>query len=129
MTLYTIRSPFLDELPPEVKVEGDGGPSFRAPEQQDRWGDEDYEEARYRRQARKEFAARTPTARPKAAVPVPGADYEGFAKGAVVRHKTYGMGKVLEVSGFGDARKVKVRFATEGDRTFVIGKAPLEVVK
>jgi len=129
MTLYTIRSPFLDELPPEVKVEGDGGPSFRAPHDQERWDDEDYEEARYRRRARKEFAARTPTAKPKPAAPVPGADYEGFAKGAVVRHKTYGMGKVLEVSGFGDARKVKVRFATEGDRTFVIGKAPLEVVK
>lgn len=127
-TLYTIRSPFLDELPQEVKVEGLEGLAQRAMYREDRFDDDDYEEAQYRRRARKEFAA-TGRAKSQPAVPVPGADYEGFKSGAIVRHKTYGMGKVVEVSGFGSSRKVKVRFATEGDRTFVIGLAPLEVVK
>jgi DNA helicase-2/ATP-dependent DNA helicase PcrA len=127
-TLYTIRSPFLDELPPEVKAEGIEGFARSPMYDKDRFDDEDYEEARYRRQARKEFRAGT-RAKPQAATAVPGADYEGFSKGVVVKHKTYGFGKVVEVSGSGSQRKVKVRFATEGDRTFVIGVAPLEVVK
>ena len=40
-----------------------------------------------------------------------------FAEGMVVRHETYGTGKITEVSGFGALRKVKVRFGSSGTRT------------
>jgi DNA helicase-2/ATP-dependent DNA helicase PcrA len=51
-----------------------------------------------------------------------------FAEGMLVRHDTYGTGHVTEVSGFGALRKVKVRFRTAGERTFLADKARLTVV-
>lgn len=54
---------------------------------------------------------------------------DGFKVGAAVRHKVYGIGKIVEASGYGDQRKVKIRFATEGLRTFIAAKAPLEMLR
>lgn len=48
-----------------------------------------------------------------------------FAPGQPVLHQVYGRGLVLEVSGYGKMRKIKVRFAQGEDRTFVLDKAPL----
>ena len=56
----------------------------------------------------------------------PGPD--GFEKGQLVQHEQYGIGTVLEVSGFGALRKVKIHFATQGDRTFIANKVKLKVV-
>ena len=47
----------------------------------------------------------------------------------LVRHDQYGPGRVTEVSGYGALRKVKVRFATAGERSFIADKAALEVVR
>jgi DNA helicase-2/ATP-dependent DNA helicase PcrA len=52
-----------------------------------------------------------------------------YAEGMLVRHEKYGMGRVTEVSGYGALHKVKVRFATEGERTFIVDKAKLEIVR
>ena len=60
---------------------------------------------------------------------VPGADYQGLSAGALVRHASYGVGKVMELTGYGVMRKVRVRFGGHGDKTFVLEKAPLELVK
>jgi DNA helicase-2/ATP-dependent DNA helicase PcrA len=46
----------------------------------------------------------------------------------LVRHDTYGNGRVTEVSGYGALRKVKVRFPKHGEKTFVASKAKLTVV-
>jgi DNA helicase-2/ATP-dependent DNA helicase PcrA len=51
-----------------------------------------------------------------------------FAEGMAVRHPKYGTGQVLEVSGYGALRRVKVRFATAGVIPFVINQAPLEII-
>jgi DNA helicase-2/ATP-dependent DNA helicase PcrA len=51
-----------------------------------------------------------------------------FEEGMVVKHETYGAGRVTEVSGYGVLRKVKVRFSTAGERTFLADKAKLEIV-
>lgn len=51
-----------------------------------------------------------------------------YTEGMLVRHDTYGAGRVTEVSGFGPLRKVKVRFSTSGERTFLVEKAKLAIV-
>jgi DNA helicase-2/ATP-dependent DNA helicase PcrA len=58
-----------------------------------------------------------------------GGDGRGFAEGMLVRHATYGMGRVVELSGQGTLRRVKVRFTTAGERTFIADKVNLEVVR
>ncbi|MGH7174548.1 MAG: ATP-dependent helicase, partial [Gemmataceae bacterium] len=53
----------------------------------------------------------------------------GFVEGMLVRHATYGMGRIVEVSGQGALRRVKIRFSTAGERTFVANKVKLEIVR
>src|SRR5262249_34185280 len=40
-----------------------------------------------------------------------------YAEGMLVRHPTYGPGRIVEVSGYGALRKVKIRFQTAGERS------------
>ena len=51
-----------------------------------------------------------------------------FVAGMLVRHATYGNGRIVEVSGQGALRRVKVRFATAGERTFIADKVKLEIM-
>ena len=53
----------------------------------------------------------------------------GLAAGMVVRHGTYGQGRIIEVGGQGVLRKVKIRFATAGERTFIADKVTLEILR
>jgi DNA helicase-2/ATP-dependent DNA helicase PcrA len=55
-------------------------------------------------------------------------DAPGYAAGMLVKHDNYGLGRITEVSGYGALRKVKIRFATHGEKTFVADKARLTVV-
>jgi DNA helicase II / ATP-dependent DNA helicase PcrA len=59
----------------------------------------------------------------------PASESSRFTEGMLVQHETYGTGRVTEVSGYGALRKIKVRFATAGERTFVAEKARLTVVQ
>jgi DNA helicase-2/ATP-dependent DNA helicase PcrA len=52
-----------------------------------------------------------------------------FAKGTLVRHDKYGQGRITEVSGHGAMRKVKIRFSSAGERTFLVDKAKLTIVR
>jgi DNA helicase-2/ATP-dependent DNA helicase PcrA len=52
-----------------------------------------------------------------------------YVEGMLVRHDSYGVGRVTEVSGFGALRKVKVRFSAAGERSFVESKAKLAIVQ
>jgi DNA helicase II / ATP-dependent DNA helicase PcrA len=69
--------------------------------------------------------------RPAAVAPTPqsGADPRGYAEGTLVRHAQYGMGRILEVSGYGSMRKVKIRFRTAGDKSFIADMVTLEIVR
>src|SRR5262249_38755206 len=58
-----------------------------------------------------------------------GGEGRGFVEGMLVRHATYGMGRIVEVSGQGALRRVKIRFSTAGERTFVANKVTLEIVR
>ena len=45
----------------------------------------------------------------------------------MVKHVTYGTGKVIEVSGTGILRRVKIHFKMAGVRAFILEKVKLEV--
>jgi DNA helicase II / ATP-dependent DNA helicase PcrA len=51
-----------------------------------------------------------------------------YEEGMLIRHPTYGPGRIVEVSGYGSFRKVKIRFQTAGERSFVADKVTLEIV-
>lgn len=122
-TLYAVPSMFLDELPTDATESIDlsasaagtgraldewrsGGPASRQG-----WAD----------------AGITPGSPGDAAVAT--VDGQRFSEGMVVRHDSYGTGRITEVSGHGVLRKIKVRFAAAGERTFLANKARLTVVE
>ena len=125
-TLYAIPSGFLSELPEEAVEHTDlslsGGGTPRAI---DAWrsGGDDAEQgwidAGVMPNKRKESGS-TGTAT---------ASGKEYVEGMLVNHDTYGQGRVTDVSGFGALRKVKVRFSSAGERTFLVEKAKLEIVR
>jgi DNA helicase-2/ATP-dependent DNA helicase PcrA len=52
-----------------------------------------------------------------------------YTEGMLVQHPTYGAGRIVEVSGYGALKKVKIRFQTAGERSFIADKVRLEIVK
>jgi DNA helicase-2/ATP-dependent DNA helicase PcrA len=117
-TQYAVPSMFLDELPPEgidaVDLSTSGAGSSRAINE---WrGGRSDADAGWRdagivlRGTGQELA---------------GAEY---AEGMLVRHETYGQGRVTEVTGYGAMRKMKIRFAAAGERTFLVAKARLTIL-
>jgi DNA helicase-2/ATP-dependent DNA helicase PcrA len=54
--------------------------------------------------------------------------HSDYAVGQVVQHDSYGIGQVTDVSGFGALRKIKIRFASHGEKTFIADKVKLKVV-
>jgi DNA helicase II / ATP-dependent DNA helicase PcrA len=52
-----------------------------------------------------------------------------YAEGMLVSHAVYGKGRVTEMSGYGPLRKIKVRFSTYGEKTFIAEKAKLAIVQ
>jgi DNA helicase-2/ATP-dependent DNA helicase PcrA len=58
----------------------------------------------------------------------PKPDENGYAVGGIVDHSMYGRGKILDLSGHGAMRRVKIRFAKAGEKTFVVEKVKLTVI-
>jgi DNA helicase-2/ATP-dependent DNA helicase PcrA len=121
-TLYAVPSMFLDELPDDAIEQIDLSAS-----------------AAGSARAMNEWRSGSPAAatgwadagiKPKAKEEtVPDGIADRFAEGMLVRHDSYGTGRVTEVSGYGPMRKVKVRFSGAGERTFLATKARLEIVR
>jgi DNA helicase-2/ATP-dependent DNA helicase PcrA len=112
-TLYAVPSMFLEELPADSLEQIDLSATVNRVSAQDRW--------------RGGSAAARPGwhdagVQPKSNPPP-------YAVGMVVRHPTYGEGKVIDVSGQGVLRKVKIRFRTAGERAFIADVVKLEIVK
>lgn len=118
--LYAVPSMFLDELPHDVDVvesvdlsHHSGGPP--AP---DYWrggsaaAAEGWYDAGY-------------GSRPAAA---PKPDENGYAIGVIVEHGMYGRGQITDLSGHGALRRIKIRFAKAGEKTFVVDKVKLTVI-
>lgn len=124
-TLYAIPSTFLDELPPDGIEHLDLSSSTAARRTMEEWrsGGKD---------AAPGWVDAGVLARPSsAAATMPtsaGAMADKYVEGMLVRHETYGHGRVTEVSGYGVLRKVKIRFSSAGERTFLAEKAKLTIV-
>src|SRR5262249_10393658 len=112
---YTIPSDFLGELPPDVETldvsSGAGGHSAA-----DFWRSGGASAARV---GWEDTGVRVP---PKL---VP--DARGLHVGAIVEHDEYGHGKIVEMTGLGRLRRVRVRFRG-GEQLFAGEKVPLTVV-
>jgi DNA helicase-2/ATP-dependent DNA helicase PcrA len=119
--MYAVPSMFLDELPRESVEQADLSSSTAAVRSvHDAWrnGSAAAEEG---------WAAAGVRHHPAPIPPVSG--NAAYVAGMLVRHATYGQGRVVEVSGHGAMRKVKIRFTTAGERSFIADKVKLEVVK
>ncbi len=117
-TIYTVQSMFLSELPSDVKRSERGVSEMGSPPEA-AWLDGDVPIVR------REPARSAPTATAYSSSGTSPAPYE---PGEVVQHDTYGLGQVLEVSGHGATRKIRIRFITQGLRTFLVDKVVLKKV-
>jgi DNA helicase-2/ATP-dependent DNA helicase PcrA len=53
---------------------------------------------------------------------------DGLGVGVVIDHASYGRGKVLDLSGFGAMRRVRIRFARHGEKVFVVDKVNFTII-
>src|SRR5262249_4853572 len=122
-SLYAIPSMFLDELPGDriLNLDLSAGSSARTAAEQYRSGGSaaapGWDEA---------GIPMRPRPIPPQSAPTPA---EPYVAGNLVRHEKYGLGRVLDVSGGGVLRMVRVRFQTAGERTFYASKVKLQVVE
>jgi len=123
--LYAIPSEFLDELPGEAVEAIDLSASAAARQRVlEGWrgggpaAEPGWEEAGVRPRTKTE---------PVATAPNPSGD--GFAVGVYVHHPHFGPGRITDVSGHGAMRRVKVRFASNGEKTLVVQHAKLTILR
>jgi DNA helicase-2/ATP-dependent DNA helicase PcrA len=115
-TRYCVPSSFLGELPQEhVLIHDYTDDTAACAGFADRTGE-----------------TRTPTLA-SAGFARPGANGDGTGEpiwrpGLRVRHQVYGVGSVCAVSGFGPGLRVTIRFPQYGEKTFVVAKAPLQII-
>ena len=103
----TITSPFLNELPEEHLATTD----------RTGVGESSFDSDRYRRSfdsARESSIARS---------------LAGFKTGQLVRHPTFGVGRIAELSESGSRTRAVVVFNTAGRKTLILEQAKLEAVK
>ena len=112
---YPIASKFLDELPSEVM------------ERVDRSGLAATAADRFRTGGSEASLSGWSDAGIDVPLPSRPRGDDPYAIGSVVRHATYGDGKVVGYSGFGATRAIKVRFKTAGERTFRLSHVQLVV--
>ncbi|MGL4422466.1 MAG: hypothetical protein ACRCZF_17495, partial [Gemmataceae bacterium] len=58
----------------------------------------------------------------------PAAGDGDYRVGMLVQHADYGVGKITDVSGYGALRRLKIRFPTAGEKTFVADKVRLTTI-
>jgi DNA helicase-2/ATP-dependent DNA helicase PcrA len=119
-TLYAVPSMFLEELPAGVQWVDLSAAAAGTPRAMDAWrsGPES---------AKHGWSEAGVRPLPEPIKPAP-REGPGYAEGMLVKHANYGVGRIVELSGHGAMRKVKIRFST-GERTFIADKVTLEVVR
>ncbi len=124
-TVYPVESMFFRELPEEAIEHIDLSSGGRGPAAFEDW--------RGGGGAAAEQGWHDAGVRPRPAPILPRAPAENeamaYAVGTLVRHASYGTGRVVDVSGQGVLKRVKIRFSTAGERTFIADKVKLEIVR
>ncbi len=119
-TVYPVESMFFRELPEETIQHIDFAGGSNVPAAFDEWrGGGEAAEQGWHDAGVRESPPRSPA----------NGEEKGFVQGMLVRHASYGMGRIVEVSGHGVHRRVKIRFSTAGERTFIADKVTLEIVR
>ncbi|MFO0847945.1 MAG: UvrD-helicase domain-containing protein [Gemmataceae bacterium] len=122
-SLYAVPSMFLEELPREVEHV-----DLAAALNTGRAAIEQWRAKAGIPAASVGYPAR-PSLPPVKPVGGSGGGNDDYAVGVVVQHDEYGIGQISDVSGFGALRKLKIRFAAAGEKTFVADRVKLKVVK
>ncbi|HEX3146765.1 MAG TPA: UvrD-helicase domain-containing protein [Gemmataceae bacterium] len=122
-TLYAIPSMFIEELPDEVVRVDLGAHGGRSPASDFYRGGGSRAASAAWSEIRQQPL---PPAAPHSVKSSPNPDT--YERGQVVQHDQYGIGTVTEVNGYGALRKIKIRFAVGGEKTFVCDKVKLKVV-
>ncbi len=124
-TIYPVESMFFRELPEEAIEHIDLSSGGRGPDAFEDW--------RGGGGAAAEQGWHDAGVRPRPAPIPPRAPAENesvaYAVGTLVRHPSYGTGRVVDVSGQGVLKRVKIRFSTAGERTFIADKVKLEIIR
>ncbi len=131
-SLYAVPSMFLEELPPEVEHLDLSNQKNMARSALEEWRDKVGGTASAAGYGGARPGGFGPIAPPKTAWPsakVGAGSADEYEAGQVVQHDQYGIGQLTEVSGFGALKRVKVRFAQHGEKTFIADKVMLKVVK
>ncbi len=127
-TTYTVPSAFLEEMPREVRRIERGQRRDEPDYSTDHPMDEpDWDNLPVVKQSPKAPAAPVSAAPPPGFTPHVGEAGE-YRAGMIVQNPEYGLGQVLEVSGHGALRKVRIRFQSHGLRVFLAAKAKLSIV-
>ncbi|MCE2805901.1 MAG: ATP-binding domain-containing protein, partial [Gemmataceae bacterium] len=123
-TTYTIPSSFLDELPHDVRRIERGmrrsDPDYSVDHPMD------YDDIPPVMAPPKPAPARS--AGPAAPFTPRAGEPDELRQGMFVSHGEYGVGQIVEASGNGALRKVRIRFQTAGLRVFLASKAKLTIV-
>ncbi len=124
-SLYAVPSMFLEELPREVEHQ-DSSASRNFPRAAiDEWRGKVGSTASAAGYGSRPGLPPMKPIKPK----IPDGVENDYETGQVVQHEEYGIGQILDVNGFGALRKLKVRFAAAGDKTFIVDKVKLKIVK
>jgi DNA helicase-2/ATP-dependent DNA helicase PcrA len=117
--MYAVPSMFLDELPRDSGVVESADHSHHSggPPASDYWRSGSESAAEGWRDAG--YAPR-PSAK---------TDRTTYAVGMTVEHGMYGRGKITDLSGIGPTQRAKIRFGGHGEKTFVVEKANLTVIR
>ena len=124
-TQYNPPSRFLDEVPAELVTEVDNG---RRSTRRSRgtWRSDDTDGRIFGFGGRERIVESAMT--PRTPPPSTGAEGLGLRSGDDVRHKSWGEGVVLEVTGAGDKAEAVVRFPDVGEKRLLLCWAPLEKI-
>jgi DNA helicase-2/ATP-dependent DNA helicase PcrA len=122
-TLYAVPSMFLDELPPHTIAQLDLSNSMASRAALDQWrsGGGPAAQQGWNEAGVKPIPLPVPSRRV--------VEGDGLTEGMLVRHASYGTGRITSISGYGAMRTVKIRFTTAGERSFRLDKVQLEIIR
>jgi DNA helicase-2/ATP-dependent DNA helicase PcrA len=120
--MYAVPSMFLEELPKDVEHEDLSSSRNTARAAFEQWRTGGAASATG-------WAEAGVKVMPPIKPPPSNGEGSGFDVGQVVEHGEYGIGRVTDVSGVGVLKKVKIRFASAGEKTFVADMVKVRVIR
>lgn len=137
---YAIPSAFLDELPrDQIEWHDLTGTSSASAQDSLATASSNHSGANYLpslptagepRPAQQSRTPTPPTASPQKHNPsyTPPEIEVDVSPGLIIQHASYGIGQIVSVSGYGALKRMKVRFATHGEKTLAVAQTPFRIL-